>query len=158
VLVVEDDEDIRDVITALLQELGYSVVVARNGQEALQRLRSGISRPCVILLDLWMPVMDGWQFRQEQQKDASLAAIPVVALSGTGEESFDAAAYLLKPVQFDPLIDTVKRFCGPGIHHESPPGEPDQPRLAAIRHARGELLTSFTDGARGGRNGNGGKR
>ena len=128
VLVVEDDEDIREVISALLQEFGYRVVLAGNGQEALQRLRSGISRPCVILLDLWMPVMDGWQFREELQKDAALAAIPVVALSGTGEGgSFDAAAHLIKPVQFDPLVSTVERFCGPGIHRESRPDETDQP-------------------------------
>lgn len=120
VLVVEDDEDIREVIGTLLQEFGYGVVLARNGQEALQRLRSGTCRPCVILLDLWMPVMDGWQFREEQQKDASLAAIPVVALSGTGEErSLDAAAHLLKPVQFKPLVRTVERFCGLGPHRRS---------------------------------------
>jgi two-component system, chemotaxis family, chemotaxis protein CheY len=141
VLVVEDDADIRDVIAALLQELGYTVVLARNGREALQRLRSGTCRPCLILLDLWMPVMDAWEFRKEQQTDPSLAEIPVVALSGTGEESFDAAAHLIKPVQFEPLISTVERFCGPGIRRESPPVETDQPRLAAIRHARGELLT-----------------
>src|SRR5690349_19105678 len=92
VLVVEDDEDISEVIGTLLQERGYGVVLTRNGQEALEWLRSGTCRPCVILLDHWMPVMDGWQFRREQQLDGSLAAIPVVALSGTGEEGFDAAA------------------------------------------------------------------
>jgi len=113
VLVVEDDEDIRDVISVLLQEFGYGVIIAKNGVEALARLRSAARLPCVILLDLWMPVMDGWQFREEQQKDASLAAIPVVALSGAGEGStFDAEAHLLKPVQFDPLVSTVERFCG----------------------------------------------
>jgi CheY-like chemotaxis protein len=116
VLVVEDDEDIRDVIAALLHEFGYSVVMAKNGEEALARLRSGTCRPCVILLDLWMPVMDGWRFREEQQKDASLAAIPVVALSGDGEaRGFDAAAHLQKPVQFHPLVRTVERFCGPAV-------------------------------------------
>ena len=117
VLVVEDDEDVRDIIGTLLQECGYSVIVARNGEEALERLRSGPSRPCVILLDLWMPVMDGWQFREEQQKDASLAAIPVVALSGDGEtRAFDATAHLTKPIQFTPLVSTVERFCGQGKH------------------------------------------
>jgi CheY-like chemotaxis protein len=132
VLVVEDDADIREVLVALLQEFDYGVVPARNGQEALQLLRGGTIRPCVILLDLWMPVMDGWQFRDEQQKDAALAAIPVVALSGTDERgAFDAAAYLIKPVQFDPLVSTVRRFCGPGTHPESPSDETDQPRLAA---------------------------
>jgi CheY-like chemotaxis protein len=67
------------------------------------------------LLDLWMPVMDGYRFREEQQKDSSLAEIPVVALSAAGEaRAFDAEAHLAKPVQFDPLVSTVERFCGPG--------------------------------------------
>jgi len=117
VLVVEDDEDLRDVLTTLLHELGYGVIIARNGEEALQQLRSGACLPCVILLDLWMPVMNGWQFREEQRKDASLAAIPVVALSGDDEaRALDVAAYLGKPVQFNPLVSTVERFCGPGGH------------------------------------------
>jgi CheY-like chemotaxis protein len=117
VLVVEDDEDIRDVLTTLLHESGYRVIMARNGEEALQQLRSGACRPCVILLDLWMPVMDGWRFREEQRKDSTLADIPVVALSGDGEaRALDAAAHLSKPVQFDPLVRTVERFCGPGGH------------------------------------------
>jgi len=114
VLVVEDDEDIRDVLATILQESGYSVIIAKNGEEALQRLRSGTFRPCVILLDLWMPVMDGRQFREEQRKDASLAGIPVVAFSGDGEtQDFDAAAYLSKPVQLTPLVSTIGRFCEP---------------------------------------------
>lgn len=117
VLVVEDDEDLRDVLATLLRESGYSVLIAKNGEEALQRLRSGTCRPCVILLDLWMPVMDGWQFREEQRKDASLAAIPVVALSGDVEaRALDATAHLSKPVQLLPLVSTVARFCGPGGH------------------------------------------
>jgi len=115
VLVVEDDEDHLDVIATLLQESGYRVILARNGEEALQHLRSGTCRPCVILLDLWMPVMSGWRFREEQQKDPALAEIPVVALSGDGEtRAFDATAHLVKPVQFDPLVEIVERFCGPG--------------------------------------------
>ena len=118
-LVVEDDEDIRDVLATILHEAGYGVIIAKNGEEALQRLRSGTCRPCVILLDLWMPVMDGWQFREEQRKDSSLADIPVVALSGDGEAlAFDAAAHLRKPIQFNPLVRTIERFCGPG---EPPP-------------------------------------
>jgi len=115
VLVVEDDEDIREVLATILQESGYSVIIAKNGEEALQQLRSGTFRPCVILLDLWMPVMDGRQFREEQLKDAALAGIPVVAFSGDGDtRAFDATAYLSKPVQLTPLIQTIERFCGPG--------------------------------------------
>ena len=114
VLVVEDDEDIREVLATILHESGYSVIMARNGEEALQRLRTGTCRPCVILLDLWMPVMDGWQFREAQRKDPALAGIPVVVLSGDREaQSFDTAAYLSKPVQFHQLVRTVARFCEP---------------------------------------------
>jgi CheY-like chemotaxis protein len=123
VLVVEDDEDIRDVLATILHEAGYGVIIARNGEEALQRLRSGTARPCVILLDLWMPVMDGWQFREAQRKDSSLADIPVVALSGDGEaHALDAAAYLRKPIQFNPFVRTIERFCGPG----GPPQEAER--------------------------------
>ena len=120
VLVVEDDEDLCDILATILHESGYSVIIAKNGEEALQRLRTGTCRPCVILLDLWMPVMDGSQFREEQRKDSSLAGIPVVALSGDrASQAFDAAAYLSKPVQLNQLVSTVERFCGPrGTQHE----------------------------------------
>jgi CheY-like chemotaxis protein len=122
VLVVEDDEDIRDVLATILHESGYTVIIARNGEEALQHLRSGTGRPCVILLDLWMPVMDGWQFREEQRKDAALAGIPVVTLSGDHEaQALDTAAWLSKPVQFNQLVSTVGRFCEP--HRPPPDGE-----------------------------------
>jgi len=120
VLVVEDDEDLCDILATILHESGYSVIIAKNGEEALQRLRTGTCRPCVILLDLWMPVMGGAQFREEQRKDSALAGIPVVALSGDRDsQAFDAAAYLSKPVQFNQLVSTVERFCGPrGTQHE----------------------------------------
>jgi CheY-like chemotaxis protein len=120
VLVVEDDEDIRDVLATVLGESGYSVIVTKNGEEALQLLRSGTCRPCVILLDLRMPVMDGRQFREEQRKDSSLAGIPVVAISGDGDaRAFDAAAHLRKPLQFNLLVRTIERFCASrGPPHE----------------------------------------
>ena len=81
VLLVEDDIDVREAVADTLDEAGYRVSPARNGQEALDMLRSGAVQPRVILLDLMMPVMDGWQFREEQLRDPALASIPVVALS-----------------------------------------------------------------------------
>jgi CheY-like chemotaxis protein len=113
VLLVEDDIDVREAVADTLEEAGYHVHPARNGQEALALLRGGSLRPCLILLDLMMPVMDGWQFREEQLRDPALAGIPVVALSAHGGiDAIDAAAHLRKPVELHTLIDTVARFCG----------------------------------------------
>lgn len=113
VLLVEDDIDVREAVADTLDEAGYRVSPARNGQEALDMLRSGAVQPRVILLDLMMPVMDGWQFREEQLRDPALASIPVVALSAHGGiEALDAAAHLRKPVELKQLLDTVARFFG----------------------------------------------
>ena len=94
---------------------GYTVETAENGKRALERLGSGVGA-CVILLDLMMPVMDGWQFRQEQIRDASLADIPVIVVSAAGRERLEkihANAYLSKPVDLDELLGCVTQFCRP---------------------------------------------
>src|SRR5262245_34872901 len=80
VLIVDDDYDIRATLHEILSDEGYDVASSANGFEALQALRSGTA-PCLILLDLMMPVMDGWQFRAQQLSDPTLASIPVVVLS-----------------------------------------------------------------------------
>src|ERR1051325_1993892 len=77
VFIVEDDVDTREMLGRFLELEGYRVETASNGQVALERLGSGVG-PCVIVLDLMMPVMDGWQFRQAQIRDQSLAGIPVI--------------------------------------------------------------------------------
>src|SRR5215467_11486900 len=84
VMVVEDDEDIRISLKELLEDDGYQVLLAANGREALDCLERG-KRPCLIFLDLMMPVMDGWQFRREQQKRDSLKKIPVAVITAAGE-------------------------------------------------------------------------
>jgi CheY-like chemotaxis protein len=113
VLLVEDDVDVREAVTDTLEDAGYRVITARHGQEALEVLRNGGPRPCLILLDLMMPVMDGWQFRDLQSKDPELADIPVVALSAHGGlHALGAADHLRKPVQLRALMDVVERFCG----------------------------------------------
>jgi len=115
VLIVEDHPELRRSLTDLLQEAGYAVTSAADGQEALAALRTA-PPPDLILLDLMMPVMDGWEFRRRQRQDGALAAIPVVVLSG-GETPphssgfVDAASYLLKPIDFDVLLATVARHC-----------------------------------------------
>jgi CheY-like chemotaxis protein len=113
VLIVEDDLDTREMLARFLELEGYHVESAENGKRALERLESGVSA-CVILLDLMMPVMDGWQFRQEQVQNAALADIPVIVVSAAGRdriERIDADAYLSKPVDLDELLGCVTQFC-----------------------------------------------
>jgi CheY-like chemotaxis protein len=113
VLVVDDDVDIRDMITQALELEGWRVVGAANGAEALRAVRRG-PRPDVILLDLMMPVMNGWEFMEAQRQDAALAAIPVVLISGDERLREKAAAahvagFLKKPMDLVALLDTVQR-------------------------------------------------
>jgi CheY-like chemotaxis protein len=97
VLLVEDDALTRGAMRMVLEWEGYRVVCAANGQEALDLLRRG-ERPSLILLDIAMPVLDGRQFRQEQEKDPALADIPVVVVSGAAiAASVEAAAHVQKP-------------------------------------------------------------
>jgi CheY-like chemotaxis protein len=109
--VVEDDLDIRQSIIELLEDSGYQVKSAANGLEAISVLQSGFS-PGLILLDLMMPVMDGFAFRSEQKKDGRWESIPVVVMSADGnivekQARAEAAAYLKKPVDIDDLLDVV---------------------------------------------------
>jgi two-component system, chemotaxis family, chemotaxis protein CheY len=115
VLVVDDDRDIREVLTDALEAEGYRVVTAADGQEALDWLRSG-ARPCIILLDLMMPKMDGIQFRTEVLNDAELACIPVVVLSAdpsaiVAAKSLSFAGSLRKPVPLEALLAAVHAHC-----------------------------------------------
>lgn len=110
VLVVEDDEDAREAIIDLLQMKGYKAVPARNGKEALDYLNRGPA-PVLILLDLWMPVMDGWQFRREQIKDSRLAKIPVVVITALSDRAdIDANEIIIKPIDIDQLFRTIRHY------------------------------------------------
>lgn len=115
VLVVEDDTDTREMLVRFLELEGYTVESAANGRDALERLERG-SRAGVIVLDLMMPVMDGWQFRREQGQRAAIADIPVIVVSAAGRDrirQIDANAYLSKPVDLDELLSHVGEYCGP---------------------------------------------
>src|SRR5438093_8756946 len=108
-LVVEDDDDIRDVVSMLLTVLGFDVREAANGQVALETLRGGWV-PTLIVLDLMMPVMNGWAFRAEQRKIPGAANVPVIVLSArrppfreAGEE-FQVAEILPKPFELDSFL------------------------------------------------------
>jgi CheY-like chemotaxis protein len=112
-MVVDDDAEIRDAVTDLLERNGYEVVPAGNGREALAELKSGGLRPALILLDLMMPVMDGQEFCAEQQSDPTLRDIPVVVFTAFGAaleqmKEVEAMPHLDKPVQADELLDSVE--------------------------------------------------
>jgi two-component system cell cycle sensor histidine kinase/response regulator CckA len=112
ILVVEDDHAICDVLHDVLEDEGYVVLTAPNGREALDALRTAAA-PDLIILDLRMPVMDGWQFRALQKSDLALAGIPVIAVSADGSPqaaAIDAAAYLRKPLSTESLLDAVSRI------------------------------------------------
>jgi CheY-like chemotaxis protein len=115
VLVVDDDEVIRDSIVDFLHDNGYQAEGALDGKDALGKLGGG-PKPCLILLDLMMPVMDGLSFRQEQMQDPDLSGIPVVVLSAykdvaTRAKQISAAAYLKKPLKLTDLLRLVERHC-----------------------------------------------
>jgi CheY-like chemotaxis protein len=115
VLVIDDDEDIRDTIRAVLEDQGFAVACAANGREALDILLRDESNPTLILLDLTMPEMDGWAFRQEQQRVPRLAQIPVVLFSGNldaarAAQSLNAAAMMTKPLRLEGLVTLVDQL------------------------------------------------
>ena len=113
VLIVEDDADLRDMMAQLLLLEGFKAQAVANGREALGYLREGAT-PELILLDLMMPVMDGWEFRREQQRDPKLADVPVIVLSALDQTrvgNIGEVAFLKKPLDFDRLIDLVRRYC-----------------------------------------------
>jgi two-component system chemotaxis response regulator CheY len=116
IMVVDDDVAIREILQAIFEIEGYRVVMASDGAQALQQLRSGV-RPCLILLDLRMPGMDGRTFCQLQRAEPQIAGIPVVILSGDRDAPVVAAALgaecIVKPVDLGDLLSLVGRFCPP---------------------------------------------
>lgn len=114
VLLVEDDEAIRDTLGEVLQEEGYGVVTAVHGAQALEKLLAGL-RPQIILLDLMMPVMDGWQLLQQLHRNEHLGTIPVVVVSAARDSlPMGASRYLHKPLDIDTLLDAIAEHCQPG--------------------------------------------
>lgn len=116
ILVVDDSPDIQVLVSQLLKKGGYSVRSAYNGQEALNFLRATSELPHAILLDLMMPVMDGFQFRDEQVKDPLLAQIPVVVMTAGGDieakaAKIKAASFLKKPFTSVEAILNVLQKC-----------------------------------------------
>jgi len=115
ILIVEDDADMRESLGEILQYEGYDVAGAANGRDALNLLRQA-EAPCLILLDLMMPIMSGWEFREQQRRDPELSRIPVAVLTGVRNSpeqisELDAVGYFQKPVDLGALLATVAEYC-----------------------------------------------
>jgi len=124
VLVVDDDQDHRELLSEALESRGYHTAVAANGQEALDYMRRRPTRPHVILLDSSMPVMDGPQFLLEQARDPSISEVPVVMVTASPRDARapHTAGYLPKPVNLPALFALLEPMC-----------PHDRPRSAYIR-------------------------
>jgi CheY-like chemotaxis protein len=123
ILVVEDNDDVREMMAVTLELEGHEVATAINGRDALNKLHSG-EKPCLILLDLMMPVMNGWEFQRELEHDPDpgLRDVPIVVVSAATNEMMkrtEAAAYLPKPNDLDRLLEVVVDFCD---HRREPAG------------------------------------
>lgn len=119
VLIVDDDQDIREVFAEALRLVGYSVHTAANGRVALELL-STLKPPCLILLDMMMPIMNGEEFRKRQLTDPALSTIPVVVITAGRDaeqkaRSLGAADGLAKPIQLDVLSAVMRKFCGDAV-------------------------------------------
>jgi CheY-like chemotaxis protein len=113
VMVVDDDDDIRETLAGLLEDEGYGVAAICDGRQALDALEGGLL-PRVILLDLMMPVMDGAEFRRAQLADPALAGIPVILKTAAGLEPIrrgDYSEVLRKPLKIDRVLQVVAEFC-----------------------------------------------
>jgi CheY-like chemotaxis protein len=114
VLVVDDDPGVGEALATLLSDEGYQVVTAHDGRAALSYLADH-EAPCVILLDIMMPVMDGYAFRTEQCRHSALAAIPVVVLSAGAKNErvmeMCPTGFLSKPIDVDALLTLLEEYC-----------------------------------------------
>ena len=118
ILVVDDEYDIRDLIAEALALEGFDVSTASNGKDALEQARA--NPPDLILLDLMMPVMSGWEFMEAQRRDPELASIPVLVVTASFDSEVEGAAALMrKPFDLDTLLPTVARLCDGGRDHVS---------------------------------------
>jgi CheY-like chemotaxis protein len=112
ILVVDDDRGVREGVRALLESEGYAVETASDGAEAIEKLRGGDVR--LVLLDLAMPGVDGWQFLARRESEAGFPRAPVVLLSGLPfiRDAPGVADFIRKPIDSDRLLDCVHRLCG----------------------------------------------
>jgi len=113
VLVVEDEPELREMMRDALELNGYAVVTAEDGQDALDKI-GGIEHLCLVILDLLMPVMNGWDFVEKLRQDSKLATIPVVVHSSAPTAvPAGVQRVLQKPLLFDCLLATAREYCAP---------------------------------------------
>lgn len=113
IMVIEDDDDIRELLKDVLEGEGYHLVTAANGAEGLDIL-SQIPKPCVILLDMMMPVMDGWTFSEETKKNLQYKNIPLLAITAFADKLAPKDRFygvLKKPLRMDLLLDLIRHHC-----------------------------------------------
>lgn len=113
ILIVEDDDAIRETLRLTLELEGYVVATASNGKEGLEVL-SKMLNPCLVLLDLMMPVMDGWEFVETLESNNTSPTVPVVVVTAFAEKVRTmprAKSVIKKPIDLEVLIETVKRYC-----------------------------------------------
>ena len=111
ILVVDDDQGALEALSDILEYEGYSVIRAQNGMQALEHLQTN-SRPNLIILDLLMPVMDGWEFRTRQRQNPEIADVPVLVVTAiSATAGIDAVGILHKPIDVDALLRTVRKYC-----------------------------------------------
>jgi CheY-like chemotaxis protein len=113
VLIVDDDQEFRDALAEIVRGEGFQVETAKTGLQAIEKLRWGL-RPCVILLDMQMGTMTGWDFRTEQKRDPDLAAIPVIAMTAgywKDRDLGDYAARVSKPIDLEELKINLDKIC-----------------------------------------------
>lgn len=115
VLLVEDNEMILETFKDLLELEGYETITAKNGIEALAALEK-MKHPCLILLDLFMPIMDGFQLIEHLREHDQIASLPIIICSAAGEQTLETTAkqvrgYIKKPVDLDILLNIVRKYC-----------------------------------------------
>lgn len=110
ILIVDDDAGSRKALAEVLTDEGYTVATVADGAAGMTYLRRG-HKPRVILLDLMMPGVDGWDFRAEQKRDAAFAHIPVIAISAAGK-LLDADHSLRKPIKIEALLNLLRTVIG----------------------------------------------
>jgi CheY-like chemotaxis protein len=116
ILVVEDDEDIRTAMIDVLESEGYHAMAAANGKEALELLYQS-KKPCLVLLDMMMPIMDGREFLEKVKEDTYLAPIPVLVVSAIADktDTHGAVGFIKKPVDIDMVLKIVGRYCSDAV-------------------------------------------